>query len=145
VSRSPLAGVRKPFRALACTFVPEAVDLSAAQWEEGEALIERLLSTRPAAVRLQVVWLVRALDGLALLRRGRRLSSIPLEARARLLESLQRSRLVLLRRGIWGLRTLAFLAYYGRPAGRAAVGYGASPGGWAAREARRAGRTERLP
>ena len=93
-----------------------------------------MLSARPGSVRLQVTWLVRALDGIALLRRGKRLSSMPPGVRTQLLESLQSSRLLLLRRGIWGLRTLAFLAYYGRQEGRTAVGYRASPGGWADRE-----------
>jgi hypothetical protein len=134
LSQTALKGVRNPFRALVATFVPEAADLSPAEWRDGEALAEGLLAARPAAVRRQVRMLVRAVDILALLRGGRRLARLDPTARIRLLESLQDSPSLLLRRGIWGLRTLAFLVYYGRPEGRAAVGYRASPTGWEARQ-----------
>jgi hypothetical protein len=96
-----------------------------------------MLATRPSSVRRQVAWLIRALDLLALVSRGRRLSALPPAAVTRLVRSLQDSPVLLLRRGIWGLRTLAFLAYYGRPGGRTAVGYRADPAGWSAREAAR--------
>ena len=135
MSQTVLEGVRDPFRALVATFVPEAAHLSPAEWRDGEALAEGLLAARPPAVRRQVRMLVRALDVLAMLRGGRRLARLDPAARFRLLESLQDSPLLLLRRGIWGLRTLAFLIYYGRPEGRAAVGYRASPTGWEGRRA----------
>jgi len=108
VSETVLQSVRDPFRALVVGFVPEAADLSAEAWDEGEALAEGMLAGRPAA-------------------------------RTRLLASLQDSRLLLVRRGVWGLRTLAFVVYYGRDEGRAAVGYRASAGGWIARAAARSG------
>src|SRR5207244_1401337 len=53
--------------------------------------------------------------------------------RARFLDSLQTSRLLLARRGIWGLRTLVLMGYYGRPRAAAAIGYRADPRGWEAR------------
>ena len=139
---SALARVRKPFRALACAFVPEARGLSPAEWRRGEALVDRMLATRPSSVRRQVAWLVRALDLLAIVSRGRRLSALPPAAVTSLVRSLQDSPVLLLRRGVWGLRTLAFLAYYGRPEGHAAVGYRADPGGWGAREGAREGPPE---
>lgn len=133
MSRSLPDGVRSRFRALAAAFVPEVLSLPDAAWAEGEALVDRMLAARPPSVRRQVAWLIRALDALSLVRNGRRLSALSPVARTRFLESLQNSPVLLLRRGIWGLRTLAFLAYYGRPEGRAAVGYDADPGGWTAR------------
>jgi hypothetical protein len=133
VNRPALARVRKPFRALVCAFVPEARALSPAEWRQGEALVDRMLASRPRAVRRQVAWLVRALDLLAIASRGRRLSALSPPAVTRLLESLQNSPVLLVRRGIWGLRTLAFLAYYGRPEGRRTIGYRADPAGWTAR------------
>lgn len=135
MSQTVLEGMRDPFRALVETFVPEAAHLSPPEWRDGEALAEGLLAARPPAVRRQVRLLVRALDVLAMLRSGRRLARLDPAARIRLLESLQDSPLLLVRRGIWGLRTLAFLIYYGRPEGRAAVGYRASPTGWEGRRA----------
>ena len=38
----------------------------------------------------------------------------------------------LIRAGFWGLRTLAFLGYYGQPETRAAIGYGPDARGWEA-------------
>jgi len=139
VSETVLQSVREPFRALVVGFVPEAAALSAEAWDEGEALAEGMLAGRPAAVQRQVRLLIRALDVLSFLRRGRRLARLDPEARTRLLTSLQDSRLLLVRRGVWGLRTLAFLIYYGRDEGRTAVGYRGSPGGWIARAAARSG------
>jgi len=139
VSVTVLHGVRDPFRALVVGFVPEAAELSAEAWDEGEALAETLLAGRPAAVQRQVRLLIRALDVLSAFRRGRRLARLDPDDLTRLLASLQNSRLLLLRRGVWGLRTLAFLVYYGRAEGRAAVGYRASPDGWTARDAARRG------
>jgi len=123
--------------------VPEAVNLSPAEWRDGEALAEGLLAERPAAVRRQVRMLVRALNLLAILRGGQRLARLNPTARSRLLESLQDSPFLVLRRGIWGLRTLAFLVYYGRPEGRAAVGYRASPKGWEAHRSNNGDRATR--
>ncbi len=42
-------------------------------------------------------------------------------------------RAIELRRGFWGLRTLALMGYYARPAAAASVGYHADPRGWEAR------------
>jgi hypothetical protein len=47
-----------------------------------------------------------------------------------LLRGIENSRLLLLRRGIWGLRTLVFMGYYARPEAAAALGYAAAPRGW---------------
>jgi glucose/arabinose dehydrogenase len=58
---------------------------------------------------------------------------LPLGRRVALLTGLQDAVWPLLRRGIWGLRTLAFLGYYTRPAAAASIGYRADPGGWEAR------------
>jgi hypothetical protein len=37
---------------------------------------------------------------------------------------------MLLRRGLWGIRTLAFMGYYIQESVREAIGYRASPEGW---------------
>ena len=77
--------------------------------------------------------LIRFLDLLPAPRHGRRLRSLDAARRLRLLESLERSPLLLLRRGVWGLRTLAFMGYYARPEAAAAIGYRAEARGWEAR------------
>ena len=38
-----------------------------------------------------------------------------------------------LRRGVWGVRTLAFMGYYARPEAAREIGYRAAAAGWAAR------------
>ena len=132
MSDALLAPVRFTFRAATEAFVPEARRLDETQWLEAEELAEGLLAGRPAAVGRQVVFLLRAIDVLSRLRYGRGLVSLSPEKRLRLFSNLQGSRLLLLRRGVWGLRTLSFLGYYARPGARTAIGYDASPRGWEA-------------
>jgi hypothetical protein len=121
------------FRALAETFVPECAGLDEAGWAEAEAIVERFLAGRPPAVRRQLGLLVRLLDLLALFRYGRRFRWLDAARRLRFLESLQRAPVLLLRRGVWGLRTLAFMGFYARPGVAAAIGYRADARGWEAR------------
>lgn len=128
-----LPPIRPTWRALATTFVPEAAALDDASWAEAEAIVEAFLAGRPAAVRRQLRLLVRLLDLLPLLLHGRRFRSLDAAGRLRFLERMQRAPLLLLRRGVWGVRTLAFMAYYARPAAAAAIGYRADPRGWEAR------------
>jgi hypothetical protein len=114
-------------------FVPEAAELSESEWREAISIVDRALSARPASVRRQIGLFLHVLDLLAVVRHGRSLASLSIDRRARLLESLARSRLLVLRRGIWGLRTLAFMGYYARPDAAARIGYGASAAGWSGR------------
>jgi hypothetical protein len=112
--------------------VPEAAELDTAGWRRVAEIAGSGLETRPPAVQRQVVLLVRLLDGLSLLRHGRRLRKLPPERRRHFLDSMQHSRSLLLRRGVWGLRTLAFMGYYARPEVHSEIGYRADPKGWEA-------------
>ncbi len=102
-------------------------------WADAETIYDRFLASRPAAVQRQVVLLVRLLELLPLLRWGRRFTALDTDRRRRFLEALQDAPVLLLRRGIWGLRSIAFMGYYGRPEAAAAIGYRADPRGWEAR------------
>ncbi len=102
-------------------------------WTEVEERIEAALRSRSPALRRQLRLLIQGLDWMPLLRYGRRFSALGAEARTALLQRLQRSPALLLRRGFWGLRTLVLLGYYGRPEARRAIGYRADPRGWEAR------------
>lgn len=128
----PLIPVRAAFRALAEAFVPEVAEMDGPGWERSFQIADAALQGRPRTVQRQVALLVRALDWLSLIRYGRRLARLELERRYRFAESLQRSRLLLLRRGVWGLRSLCFLGYYARPEIHAELGYRARPEGWEA-------------
>ena len=128
-----LPQVRTTFRALVTTFVPEASALDERGWSDAEAIVERFLATRDAAVRRQVLLLIRALEVLPLFRHGRRFRALDATRRLRFLSALQNAPVRLLRRGVWGLRTLAFMGYYARPEAAAAIGYRADRRGWDAR------------
>ena len=132
-SAPPLSGQRDTFRAVAMSVVPEAAALDAVQWEEAEWIVARAIAARPARVQRQLTLLLRCLEWIPLFRYGHRLSRLDPARRAEFLDSLQTSRLLLVRRGVWGLRTLALMGYYGRPAALAAIGYRADPRGWEAR------------
>jgi len=120
-------------RALTLAFVPEAKELSESEWRAFHAIVARALSARPASMRRQIGLFLRLLDLLSLVRYGRTVTRLAIEPRTRLLESLGASRLLLLRRGVWGLRTLAFMGYYARPEAGVSIGYRASAAGWSAR------------
>ncbi len=133
MSTGVLSAVRAPFRALTQTFVPEAADLDERGWTDLEAIAERFLAARPAPVRRQVALLIRVLQLAPLARWGRPFTSLDAARRTRFLEALQDAPLLLLRRGVWGLRSVAFMGYYGRDDAARAIGYRADPGGWETR------------
>ena len=127
-----LGVVRGPFRALCVAFVPESAELNESDWRELESEVEQALADRPPVVQKQMLLLIRILDLLARARHGRAMESLPPASRRELLTRLQDSRWLLLRRGVWGLRTLAFLGYYSRPDTAASIGYRADARGWEA-------------
>lgn len=133
MSEPVLPPVRAPFRALAATIVPEAAWLKEPGWVELERIVEEALAARPPAMRRQLRLLIRVLDLLPVLRYGRRFGALGPAQALRFLSAFQDSPLLLLRRGVWGLRTLVFMGYYARPEGSAAIGYRADPRGWEAR------------
>jgi hypothetical protein len=125
--------LRPAFRALASAFVPEIAAASGDEWAALEATFEHALAVRPPALRRQITSFIRLLDLTARLRFGARLAALDEARRSALLESFAGSRLLLLRRGVWGLRTLIMLGWYTQPAVIASLGYRAAPAGWAAR------------
>jgi hypothetical protein len=133
VASDLLAPVRPAFRALAVTFVPETAASSDEDWAALEGIVTRALAARPPRLRRQLVLFIRILDTLALLRHGHRLASLDRERRHRFVEGVSKSRLLLFRRGVWGLRTMVMMGWYGRPEVQQALGYRATAAGWAAR------------
>ncbi len=127
---SVLPPVRTGFRALAEAIVPETASLDESGWADLEAIVEDALTARPPAVRRQLGVFIRLLSWLPVLRFGRTFPRLDRARRLRFLHGVQTSRLLLFRRGFWGLRTLVFMGYYGREKGYRAVGYGARIRGW---------------
>jgi hypothetical protein len=132
---TPLFGAaRRPeLHALAIGFVPEIAFATAAERSTLEAAVELAVSNHPPALRRRLRLLIRAIDGIARLRYGRGLVRLSPAERDQLLSRLSVSRLALLRRGIWGLRTLIMLGWYTQPDVAAGLGYRASREGWSAR------------
>lgn len=137
---SHLGSVRPVFRAVAATVVPRARELDGEGWNELEAIVEDALSARPPSLRRQLRLLLRALEWVPVLRWGRPFTSLSLDARRRVLEAVQEAPLLLLRRGFWGLRTLAFMGFYAREEAREEIGYGAHLRGRRGREEPTTGR-----
>lgn len=133
MSPNPLAPVRPAFRALAVTFIPEVAAGSDADWSAMEGIIARALAPRPPALQRQLVLFIRILDLLARIRHGRGLVGLDPGRRHRFVSAVARSRLLLFRRGVWGLRTMVMMGWYGRPEIQRALGYRASAAGWEAR------------
>jgi hypothetical protein len=131
---SNLESVREPFRALASVMVPQAAGLTKNEWHELEAIVERALASRPPLIARQLRLLIRLLDVAAHVMHGRPLASLDPVRRARLLSRFEHARLLLVRRGVWGLRTLVMMGYYTRPGAADEVGYRATPAGWSARQ-----------
>jgi len=133
VSASLIAPVRRPFRALAAVFIPETVQADGPTWERLEQIVSDALAARPPALQRQVLLFVKILDSLALARHGRRLATLDDARRAALVEGIASSRLLLFRRGVWGLRTLIQMGWYTQPAVQQSIGYRAAKAGWEAR------------
>jgi hypothetical protein len=122
----------KAFRSIAETIIPEVRELDDEQWRAVVQITERALMARPPRMRRQLAMFVRTLNVLSIARYGRPLSALIPYMRNEFLESIQDSRILLVRRGFWGLRTLILMGYYARPEAMAAIGYGATPQGWQA-------------
>lgn len=123
----------KTFRAIAVTVVPEAAQLDDAGWARFAAIVERAISQRPSTMRRQLTVFLGALDLLSYLKHGRALHQLIPSLRTQFLEDIQASRLLIVRKGFWGVRTLVLMGYYGRAEAGSLVGYNAHPHGWGAR------------
>lgn len=131
-----VAPIRGALRAVTLACVPASRRLTEEGWARAEVIVGDALAQRPPSVRRQVVTFVRVLGVLGFLRYGRRLERLGPERMRTLLASLESGPLLLLRRGTWGLRTLAFMGYYGQPSVRSELGYAAALRGWESRGAR---------
>jgi gluconate 2-dehydrogenase subunit 3-like protein len=125
--------VRSILRAIATTIVPETSSLDERAWLEVEAVIARAVSSRSPRLARQIVKFLSLIQALPVIRYGRRFTSLNPRQRASFLASLERSRLLVLRRGFWGIRSLIFMGYYTREDVAESIGYRAVAGGWAAR------------
>lgn len=130
-----LQPVRHVLHAIATTIVPETSSLDPRAWSEVEAVVARALASRPPRLQRQFVVFLRLLQALPLVRYARPFTALSERHRTAFLGSVERSRLLLVRRGFWGVRTLIFMGYYTRDDVAQSIGYRPSATGWAARGA----------
>ncbi len=127
-----LASVRPVFRAVVVTVVPEANHLDESSWQELETLVESTLHDRPPSMVRQLRLFLRLIQWLTVFRYGNVFTSLSAARRTQVLSYLQNCPIQLIRCGFWGLRTLAFVGFYGRPAATQAIGYRPDLHGWEA-------------
>lgn len=125
-----LAAHRGTFRAFAQTVVPEMTELDEAGWTRVERTVEHALAQRPARMRRQIGLFMTIINHLPRLRYGRSFTALDAARRAAVIDVLQHAPVLLLRRGVWGLRTLVLMGYYTLDATMTAVGYRAHARGW---------------
>ena len=123
---------RTTLRAIVETVIPEASALAEGDWSDVFSIIDQAIAERPAKMQRQLGAYLRALDFLSVGRFGKSFSKLPQDKRTRIFESLQDAPVLLLRRGTWGVRTLALMGYYARNGAASELGYAAQLRGWSA-------------
>ena len=103
--------------------VPESEELDDRERQRMRAIVAEALGSKPAAVRAQLRLFLAVLRWLPVLRYGRPLDRLGPAAQNSALRWFQEAPIAKLRVGFWGVRTLIFMGYYGRPAAGAALGY----------------------
>lgn len=109
--------------ALASRIVPPVETLDDAATEEFFAILETALAERPPAMRRQFALFLRVIQVLSIATRLRTFGRLGPESRDRLLASIERSPIPILRKGFWGLKTLLAMGFYTQPRFHASLGY----------------------
>ena len=125
-----LSSLRGPLRAIASVVLPTPNALDEEGWKRAEAIMEQALAPRPDGVKRQLQIFLRLVNVLPVVTTGRTLEKLPFQRRVVFLQRLQRSPLLPVRRGMWGVRTLIFMGYYTQESVRNGIGYRADPWGW---------------
>lgn len=119
-----LTGPRRDlFLAIAARIVPESAERDAPARERLVALVEDLLATRPPRMRREFALFLRVIRWLPAIRHGRPLDHLAAPDQDAALRWFQDSPVALFRKGFWGVKTLVFLGYYGRPEIGETIGY----------------------
>ncbi len=111
------------FLAIARRVVPEVAHLD----EDGRASflapVEKMLGSKSPAVRRKLFVFLSVMRWTPVLRYGRRFDALGAGPQDAVLRWFFRSPVGALRKGFWGVKTLVFLGYYGRPEVGASIGY----------------------
>lgn len=115
------------------TFVPEAAGLPPASLERLLAQVDARLAAEEPGLGRRLRLFVQVMHFFPLVGYGRTFAGLSPARRTEFFARVERSRFPLFRVGLWGLRTLLFLGWYGDPEVQARLGYRPDPRGWEAR------------
>ena len=110
-------------RQFAARIVPESAGLDDGELAAFRAIVDQALGARPETVRRQFGMLLKILRWAPLVRYGAPFERLNLERRDAVLRWFEDAPVLVLRKGFWGLKTLIFMGYYGRPEAGAGIGY----------------------
>jgi hypothetical protein len=113
----------KRLQQVAGVIAPGFGDLDPGERERFCAIVDAALSERPSSVARQLGVLLGVIELAAVLRWGRRFERLGPARAASVLQWFQEAPVDRLRRGFWGLKTLVYMGYYGRPAASEEIGY----------------------
>ena len=100
------------------------------QWRAFYSVIDTALAKRPAKMVRQLKLFLKILNILSLVRYQRSLDRIDKSQRVKLLSGIENSKILLFRRGFWGIRTLVYMGYYANADMATSLGYRAAARGW---------------
>jgi hypothetical protein len=102
---------------------PGIRDLDAAARDRVVAIIEHAIASRPSGVQRQLRLFLSVMRWLPVLRYGRPFERLDAPRQDAVLGWFHDAPLTPLRHGFWGVKTLVFMGYYGRPEIGDAIGY----------------------
>ena len=108
---------------LAARIVPESTELDAAGAGRFFGIIDNALQEREPSVRRQLAVLLGVLRWAPLFRYGGPFEKLRAERQDAVLRFFEDCPLSLLRKGIWGLKAMVFMGYYGQLETNELVGY----------------------
>lgn len=100
---------------IARRLVPELDGLDAEGRRAFHEIVDHALAARPAPVRRQIAIFLGVVDRAPVLRWGQTFRTLDGERQDRVLRWFQDGPIGLFRSGLWGLKTLVFMGYYGQP------------------------------
>jgi hypothetical protein len=103
--------------------VPEVADLDDRGLVHFTAIIDRALADRPVDVRKKFVTFLGVLRWAPALRYGAPFDRLRLDKQDAVLRWFEDAPIGLLRQGLWGLKSMVFMGYYGRSEAWDEIGY----------------------
>lgn len=124
MSREFLTGQRlRRFEAVQRCLVPRCRAFDKDRRQASRELVNRILSDKAAAVHCKIALFLFLIDCVAMFFGLRTFGDLTHARQRRVMDFFFDSRIALLRKGFWGVNTLAKLGVYGQPAVYAEIGY----------------------